>query len=82
MTFLRSILDTKIKNNVRGNGGVEEFREEWKLDQPESRVWKVLEDVLVLGRQLHARPPFLRPVRLQPLPRNDFGETRLPRGRQ
>ena len=43
------MLDPKITNSFGGEGGIDEFREPWKLNEPGTLVWKPLEQVLVLG---------------------------------
>ena len=48
-TFVLSILDRSIINSFGGNGGVEEFKEQWKLDQPDSELWTELKTILSLG---------------------------------
>jgi hypothetical protein len=47
--FVLSILDRSIINSFGGNGGIEEFKEQWKLDQPDSELWAELKTILSLG---------------------------------
>jgi hypothetical protein len=42
-------LDTKILNSFGGNGGIEEFVKNWKPDDPDSRLWDEMFEVLSLG---------------------------------
>jgi hypothetical protein len=48
-TFVLSILDRSIINSFGGDGGVEEFKEQWKLEQPDSELWTELKTILSLG---------------------------------
>jgi|SRR5262245_22979857 len=47
--FVLSILDPKILNSFGGDGGVKEFREQWKPDRPDSDLWDVLVKILSMG---------------------------------
>ena len=47
--YLISILSPSILNSFGGNGGIEEFKKDWKLDRPQSPVWLELAKVLSLG---------------------------------
>lgn len=47
--FVLSILEPKIINSSDGVRGIEEFKETWKIDQPDSRLWETLTDTLSLG---------------------------------
>ena len=47
--FVLSVLDPQIKNSFGGDGGIEEFKKMWKLDQPDSRLWGELETILSMG---------------------------------
>jgi hypothetical protein len=47
--FLLSIVDKNIKNNFGGDGGIEEFKEMWALDKPNSPIWSCLSKVISLG---------------------------------
>ena len=53
-TFILSILDQAILNNSDGKGGVKEFREQWKLDQPDSKLWETLTTTLSMGGTFRA----------------------------
>jgi hypothetical protein len=43
------ILDHNVMNNLGGNGGIQEFKEQWKLDKPNSELWNTLSAVLTMG---------------------------------
>lgn len=47
--FLLSIIHPKIQNSFGGDGGAREFVNTWKLNSPDSKVWKELLTVLSLG---------------------------------
>lgn len=38
--YVLSILDPKIKNSFGGDNGIEEFKQDWKIDSPDSKFWK------------------------------------------
>jgi hypothetical protein len=47
--FVLSILDPDILNSFGGDGGVGQFKEKWKPDNPNSELWGVLLGVLSIG---------------------------------
>lgn len=48
--FLLSVIDPKIKFSFGAEeDGIENFKKEWKLDQPASHIWEELKRVLNLG---------------------------------
>ena len=47
--FVLSILSPDITNSFGGDGGVEEFKEQWQPQRTDSALWKELMAVLVLG---------------------------------
>lgn len=52
--FILSILDRKIINGSDSKGGVKEFKDQWNLDQPESRLWETLTTLLSMGGSFRA----------------------------
>ena len=46
---LLAALDPKIRTSFGAGGGIDGFRAQWKPDQPGSRIWTELEQVLKLG---------------------------------
>ena len=55
VTYLSSILAANILNSFGGDGGVDEFKATWKAEEPTSKVWNTLAEILALGGQF--RPP-------------------------
>jgi len=48
--FILSILDPQILNSFGGDGGIKEFKEQWKLVEPDtSKLWKELVSILANG---------------------------------
>lgn len=47
--YVVSVLDPKIENGFDGNGGIEEFREQWKIDRPDSPFWNQFAPVINNG---------------------------------
>lgn len=44
-----SLLSPKIMNNFGGNGGIDEFKQQWRPEDKESKLWVELGRVLSLG---------------------------------
>lgn len=47
--YVLNILDPHILNSLGGIGGVDEFKEQWRLDQPDTELWKELITILSMG---------------------------------
>ena len=47
--FILSILDPKIQLSFGGHSGVKDFKEMWKIDDPNSELWNELTTILGLG---------------------------------
>ena len=47
--YIPGILDPAIKNSFGGDGGIEEFKEIWKINSPTSKLWDELLIVLTNG---------------------------------
>ena len=47
--FILSILHPQIVNSSDGDRGVKEFKEQWKVDHPDSKLWEVLASVVSMG---------------------------------
>ena len=55
------ILDRSIKNNFGGDGGIEEFKEVWKLQSSDSELWEVLRFILTHGGAFSKDGTFVAP---------------------
>jgi hypothetical protein len=55
------VVDPQIKNNFGGDGGVQEFREHWKLAGADSPLWAELGLVLALGGTFQDKDNFVAP---------------------
>lgn len=49
--YLYGVLADDIHNSFGGDGGIAEFKATWQPEQPESRVWRTLTEILALGGQ-------------------------------
>ncbi len=47
--YILSILDPKIQLSFGGHSGIKDFKEMWKIDQPNSEFWNELITILELG---------------------------------
>jgi hypothetical protein len=47
--FILSVLHPRIINSSDGEGGVREFKHQWKLDRLDSRLWETLTTVVSMG---------------------------------
>jgi len=59
-----AILDAvhpQIKNSFGGDGGIEEFKQMWRLEQPDSTFWKEFGTVLALGGSFDGAGAFTAP---------------------
>lgn len=59
--FVLGILTPDILNSFGGNGGVAEFKEQWKLDGRDSELWETLAHVLGLGGKFMGDATFHAP---------------------
>ncbi|MGI8785460.1 MAG: hypothetical protein ACR2L2_17650 [Acidobacteriota bacterium] len=50
-TFLYGALAKDILNSFGGNGGIAEFKAQWRPEDPDSKLWQTLSEVLALGGQ-------------------------------
>jgi hypothetical protein len=55
------IVDPKITNSFGGDGGLQEFREQWKLSGADSPLWAELGLLLALGGTFNGRDNFAAP---------------------
>ena len=47
--FIYSILDSSILNSFGGNGGINEFKTMWKIEDDSSRFWSLFKESFELG---------------------------------
>ncbi len=47
--YILTILDTEITNSFGGKGGIDEFKEVWQIDKPDSKFWPEMAAILKLG---------------------------------
>lgn len=47
--FILSILDSNILNSFGGDGGIEEFKSLWKIDNSSSQFWSIFKSTFDLG---------------------------------
>ena len=59
--YLLSILSPKIQNSFGGDGGINEFKQMWKPERPQSEVWTELAEVLSLGGAFDKENVFTAP---------------------
>lgn len=69
--FLYSTLAPNILNSFGGDGGVAEFREKWRPEEPGSEVWTVLTQILSLGGSYYSDTLFIAPYTSSSFP-GDF----------
>ena len=58
---LLEVVHPNIKNSFGGNDGIDEFKQMWALDQPDSRLWEELATVLALGGTFSGEDSFTAP---------------------
>ena len=59
--FLYSVLSPRIKNNFGGDGGIDEFKQQWRPEAADSKLWSTLADVLALGGKFDESKNFWAP---------------------
>jgi hypothetical protein len=59
--FLYSTLSPNILNSFGGDGGIAEFKQMWRADHHDSRLWAVLTEILSLGGAFHGDTVFQAP---------------------
>lgn len=47
--YVLSVLDPNIKNSFGGDGGIEEFKTQWKINEPDSEFWDEFMPVVTNG---------------------------------
>jgi hypothetical protein len=62
--FVLSILDPKIQLSFGGESGIKDFKEMWKIDQPNSPFWNEMITILKMGgafKTIDGRKEFVAP---------------------
>lgn len=70
---LLAIVDKNIHMSYGDNNGIAEFKKEWKLDKPNSPLWKELNTVLSMGGQFDSQGEFMAPYVFSAWPENADG---------
>lgn len=65
-----AVIHKDIKNSFGGNDGIEEFKETWKLTEPDSPFWDEMGKVLALGGNFDAEGRFVAPYIFSRWPEN------------
>lgn len=68
---LAGFLSPKILNNFGGNGGIEEFKQQWQPDDKASKLWAELGRVLSLGGKFSKDGGFAAPYYYAAWPDDD-----------
>ncbi len=68
--FILGILDRNIKNSFGGDGGIEEFKETWKIDNPKSEFWNKMLTVITNGGVFFSKDTFIAPYSFERFPKN------------
>jgi hypothetical protein len=56
-----AVVDPKIRNGFGGDEGIEEFKDWWHIDDPNSKLWNELGIVLKLGGSFDSNGEFNAP---------------------
>lgn len=67
-TALFAIIAPEIKSSFGGDDGIAGFREHWRLGEPETELWAVLQDVLQHGGRFSGPDHFYAPYTFDALP--------------
>ena len=60
-TFLYGIIAPEIKNSFGGDGGIDGFKRQWQMEDPETPVWTALSRVLDMGGEQSSDSIFVAP---------------------
>jgi hypothetical protein len=66
--FVIASLSPAIRTSFGGNGGVAEFRQEWKPERADSKLWSTLTTVLSLGGSFRDKHSFVAPYTFSNFP--------------
>ncbi len=56
-----AVVDPHIKNSFGGNDGIDAFKVQWSINEPDSRLWEKLGTVLALGGSFGDEGRFVAP---------------------
>jgi hypothetical protein len=70
VNYLMSIVSPNIRNTFGDNNGAAEFRKMWRLDRPNSEIWKELLAVLSFGGKFEGKQTFMAPYVYSNFPEN------------
>jgi hypothetical protein len=59
--FLYSVVSEHIKNSFGGDDGIAAFKEKWRPEEPDSKLWSTLAEVLAFGGRFDASKNFFAP---------------------
>ena len=59
--FLYSVVSDRIKNSFGGDDGIAEFKELWRPEEPDSKLWGTLGEVLAFGGTFDQAHNFFAP---------------------
>jgi hypothetical protein len=59
--FLFGVLDPGIRTSFGDDGGIREFRQQWRLGEPDTPLWRTLTRILELGGRLDGDSLFSAP---------------------
>lgn len=68
--FILSILDRNIANSFGGGGGIEEFKETWKINNPKSEFWNEMQAVVSNGGVFSNKYTFAAPYSFEKFPQD------------
>lgn len=68
--FIIGILDRNIRNNFGGDGGIDEFKEIWKIDSPKSAFWDEMLTIITNGGVFFDKSTFIAPFSTENFPRD------------
>ena len=68
-TALLATVSPNIKNSFGGDGGIDEFRERWRLESPDSPLWSTLGRVLALGGGFFSDNTYMAPYVFSEFPK-------------
>ena len=66
--YLLGVLDRNIKNSFGGDGGIEEFKKMWKINDPNSKLWDELQEALSNGGFFYDKETFAAPYSFKGFP--------------